>query len=704
MQRASFAIGLVALLSACGNSSSSSDQGADSGLAQDDGVADSAMMEHDANDSAVADSAVADVAPDAPFSVVNVPSRLTAGGTAACAISATGIKQCWGGRQGTIYRSFGTYLAVDAVDTTPNTAQGNPAFCFIYGDGSLACGTSLSTGGGSGSAPGPYVDVNVGYAGHCAIRATGELECSTGSGLARVGTASDWKRVSVGHSHKIAINAAGKLFGWGTNAWGESAPGGSGSLMNPTVIDSAHVYRDADATSDAACAVRSDGELYCWGNKSTLFTKSGTAPLTRIGTDSDWTSVRVAQDHGCGLKSTGALYCWGLNGYGQLGRGTVTHDLSPQLEPEQVGSDTDWVDVAVDRNTTCARKASGSVLCWGSNLDGSLGLGYNDHKRPAKIGDGYRAITANGATTCAITTLGALQCWGMTNPLGGSLRQQTPQAVGTGTFRGIALGEKTFTGMPPLSELYFWYRSPAHYGCARGNDDALHCFGSDKTGEVGLGGSSSSTLAAVGLSAKEVAVGFDRSCAITPAGALYCWGLGVKTPTAVGTGTWQHVAVGLKSAFAIANDTSLHTVPPGTTSISDVGWTALAAKGERDAVYGIRSGRLHVISAEGVVGTVSYDSNTDYIAIALGSMHQCAVRATGQLNCWGTDRFGGAFGGGSDVGWDLGWTRSWTAVAAGDYHTCGIRNSGELYCWGLNENGQIGDNTAFRDKPAVVPL
>lgn len=43
--------------------------------------------------------------------------------------------------------------------------------------------------------------------------------------------------------------------------------------------------------------------------------------------------------------------------------------------PVQVGGDTDWDEVSPGYLTTCARKTSGKVRCWGHGAEDQLGNG-----------------------------------------------------------------------------------------------------------------------------------------------------------------------------------------------------------------------------------------------------------------------------------------------------------------------------------------
>jgi len=82
----------------------------------------------------------------------------------------------------------------------------------------------------------------------------------------------------------------------------------------------------------------------------------------------------------------------------------------------------------------------------------------------------------------------------------------------------------------------------------------------------------------------------------------------------------------------------------------------------------------------------------DAVQLAVGSMHVCALRATGQVDCWGVD---GARGDGLPYRSDQDNTSVPAPVPgltnvefleSGKGATCAIRAGGELWCWG----GRIG--------------
>ena len=89
----------------------------------------------------------------------------------------------------------------------------------------------------------------------------------------------------------------------------------------------------------------------------------------------------------------------------------------------------------------------------------------------------------------------------------------------------------------------------------------------------------------------------------------------------------------------------------------------------------------HDIAAvnNGVFSTGTLDAPSgEFRAVSAGSQHACAIRTSGEIECWGGDHYeeieqpplaeppAGRF----------------HAVSAGDFHSCGLRESGEIVCWG----------------------
>lgn len=89
--------------------------------------------------------------------------------------------------------------------------------------------------------------------------------------------------------------------------------------------------------------------------------------------------IQMGQDHVVALKSTGEVFCWGNGEKGQLGDGRREKSFLPikveHLANEQI------VQIAVVRNSTFALSSNGVVYAWGDNKDNVLGLGAEESVR-----------------------------------------------------------------------------------------------------------------------------------------------------------------------------------------------------------------------------------------------------------------------------------------------------------------------------------
>jgi alpha-tubulin suppressor-like RCC1 family protein len=92
---------------------------------------------------------------------------------------------------------------------------------------------------------------------------------------------------------------------------------------------------------------------------------------TQIGTATNWKNIAAGANHSLATKTDGTLWAWGLGGSGQLGNGNFLNSLSPV----QVGTATNWSEIAAGGHHSIAIKTDGTLWAWGNNYSGQLGDG-----------------------------------------------------------------------------------------------------------------------------------------------------------------------------------------------------------------------------------------------------------------------------------------------------------------------------------------
>ena len=187
--------------------------------------------------------------------------------------------------------------------------------------------------------------------------------------------------LAAGQFHTLALTSTGTVYGWGYDGDGELGDGKRATPATPVV---ASFPGAVTATSIAAggyhsLAGGSDGHVYAWGNNSDgqlgLGTKNiHTKPImVTLPSGVSATSVAAGLYHSLAIGSDGKLYAWGYNVYGQLGDGTNTMALSPEVISLPSGGTPSAI--AAGQYDSLALLPNGKLFAWGNNGFGQLGIG-----------------------------------------------------------------------------------------------------------------------------------------------------------------------------------------------------------------------------------------------------------------------------------------------------------------------------------------
>ena len=215
---------------------------------------------------------------------------------------------------------------------------------------------------------------------------------------------------------------------WGANTWGQLGTGDLTNRPTPTPVVGGGQWVAVSAGSEHTCALRKDGEAWCWGDASLgrlgngVYRGQTSVPTAVLGAHT-YSSISAGSLHTCGIATDGAAWCWGQNWYGQLGTYTTevcgSVGIHCSTAPAQVEpwARRRWRTVAASANPgyggyTCGLIADGSVFCWGGG--GHLGDGTsNQSTEPVAVTGALRFTSLSaGVSACGITTDGVAWCWG----------------------------------------------------------------------------------------------------------------------------------------------------------------------------------------------------------------------------------------------------------------------------------------------------
>jgi hypothetical protein len=185
--------------------------------------------------------------------------------------------------------------------------------------------------------------------------------------------------LSVGSNHACATKTGGTLWCWGENGVSQLGIGTKVAAFAPSQV-AGQGFTSVSAGAKHTCATYADGSLACWGGNDIGQVGDGTTKEKATPTPlpgNDWAFVGAGAAHTCAIKTDGSLWCWGDNTAGQLGDGTQ----SSRIQPTRVTAISEaWSRVSLGAGHTCGSVASGSLYCWGKNATGQVGDGTTSNR------------------------------------------------------------------------------------------------------------------------------------------------------------------------------------------------------------------------------------------------------------------------------------------------------------------------------------
>ena len=449
-----------------------------------------------------------------------------------------------------------------------------------------------------------------------------------------------WITVGAGYNHACAIDSNGALWCWGNNnGYGMLGTNSTAeNILLPEKVTSPENARwvKVSAGLHHTCAINTNKDLYCFGKNEHYVVGQNSlntvysSPISITFTGKKWKELTSGEFFNCAIDTNNDMWCWG-SGF-------------TNFEQITNGDSTKWFSVSAGAQHACAIDTSGSLWCGGKNNFGQIGNGTGgdgtsnfdvDPTNPVKIynpsGVKWVSVGASLNGTCAIDENKTLWCWG------------------DGEWGTVGNGEKSIVNHPVKvkSDINFKYISGGlEHVC--GIDDSLtslFCWGRNNYGQLGIGKSDlsfnnrpSKLYSPDHSNLKSISQGMFHSCSVDDNNNIYCWGLNENSE--FGTGT--------------------------------------------------------LFSGQSIDQPVSSETSGSFDSISSGYFYNCAVKNDGTLWCWG-ENWNGEFGNGTTISSNIPVKIStghiWTKISAGGYHTCGVDDSGTLWCWGDNFSGQLGNGT-----------
>lgn len=388
------------------------------------------------------------------------------------------------------------------------------------------------------------------------------------SGIAQVGTATNWSKVASSHGtsieeHALLIRTNGTLWAIGKNQFGQLGDGTVIEKTLPVQIGTATDWSFVCAGLYSSFALKSNSSLWVWGmNQHTQFGNYKNKNVFQpVLSPSSWksasTPISSFGGHTLAIASNGTLWSWGQNNDGQLGNGTTyTH----KVLPVQIGTSTDWKQVTNGNFASLALRQNGTLWAWGRNTYGVLGTGTGTSNilTPYQVGTDttWKQVSAGNEHVLAIKENGTLWAWGRNNQgqlgIGTTVDQVTPVQVGTGST-------------------WIWVSAGLQFSTALKSDGTLWTWGDNSYGQLGrVGVTNTPGIVNSTNNWKTIVAGGYHILGIKQDSTLWAWGrnnygqMGNNTSTNSATPLlissipeWLKIGTGLEHSLAIKTDSTL---------------------------------------------------------------------------------------------------------------------------------------------------
>jgi len=196
--------------------------------------------------------------------------------------------------------------------------------------------------------------------------------------------ANDVVQVAAGYYFGLALRSDGTVWAWGNNDHGQLGNGTTVSTMTPVKVTGLSHVTGIAAGWDAAVATATNGisaaaSVWTWGandhgqlGDGTLADHLTPERITGIGTVY-LAGVTAGLWTGAVLGTDGSVWGWGDDSVGQLANAPSSSPVTRPVKMLAAGSGI--TQLSAGHGHMLALKSNGTVLAWGGNQGGQLGIG-----------------------------------------------------------------------------------------------------------------------------------------------------------------------------------------------------------------------------------------------------------------------------------------------------------------------------------------
>jgi alpha-tubulin suppressor-like RCC1 family protein len=441
------------------------------------------------------------------------------------------------------------------------------------------------------------------------------------------------------------------------------------------------------------------------GNNTKVLSLVPVTAVATTGALSGVAAIAAGLNHSLALKGDGSVLSWGQNTAGQLGINSTVD--AQQATAVTALSGHSISAISAGPNHSLALRSDGTVYAWGANESGQLGDGKTVNlKVPTPIAalSNIVALAAGAKHSLALSNDGTVWAWGAN--ASGQLGDKTATArLVPVQVAGLVSGP--LTGVRAIA-------ANGEHSLALLSDGTVVAWGSNTAGQLGYATTGTSTFSKqpkqVGTLAGVVAIaaGTAHSTAVLSSGVAQNWGGNWQGQLGDGTrvGKPSPVPIAAVDLAPLAAATPVPSIAAGSSHTLKLEFSG-AVFGWGSNEFGQVGDGTTVQRKQPVAASVLPASAVRQVAA--GDAHSLALLADKSVAAWGFNGYG-QLGDNTttqsllrvSVGATTGALSSVGAIAAGLNHSLALKEDGSVLSWGQNTSGQLGINSTLAAKQATA--